>query len=253
VVRPGPTQGTARPAARRTARRAALVVALGASLGSGLGCEPAPPAPDGTGTTLDAGTLDAGPPPVAPPLYASELVSFTPGPGAGFGQDGLPDVVLGPPNLGRGGPGALDVLALGTGGEIVLGFGPRRIVDGPGPDLVVFENPFWVNEDPSMPYAELGEVAVSTDAVSWHSFPCRREGDGAGRFPGCAGWTPTGRYDAFALDPLDPAVVGGDPFDLAELGLSEARYVRVRDLAGQSPPPAAGFDLDAVGAFHLAD
>ena len=34
-------------------------------------------------------------------FYASELISFEPGPGAGFGQDQLPGIVLGPPD-GRG-------------------------------------------------------------------------------------------------------------------------------------------------------
>ena len=56
-------------------------------------------------------------------FYASELISFEPGPGAGFGQDQLPGIVLGPPD-GRGpDAGGLDVLSLGQGGTIVLGFG----------------------------------------------------------------------------------------------------------------------------------
>ena len=38
------------------------------------------------------------------------------------------------------------------------------------------------------------------------------------------------------------------------LGISRARYVRVRDVSGEGAAPSAGFDLDAVGivtAFEL--
>jgi hypothetical protein len=52
------------------------------------------------------------------------------------------------------------------------------------------------------------------------------------------------------IDPLDPAVAGGDPFDLADLaggaGVSEARYVRITD---RSDLPG-DFDLDAVAVVH---
>ena len=42
-------------------------------------------------------------------------MSFEPGGNAGFGQDQLPDVVLGPP-MGKGtSRGSLDVLSLGVG------------------------------------------------------------------------------------------------------------------------------------------
>jgi len=38
---------------------------------------------------------------------------------------------------------SLDVLSLGSGGEIVLGFASKSSSTVPGPDLIVFENPFW--------------------------------------------------------------------------------------------------------------
>ena len=59
--------------------------------------------------------------------------------------------------------------------------------------------------------------------------------------------TPTEKYDARAVVPLDPAVTGGDGFDLAEVGLERARFVRIRDASGMGAPPTTGFDLDAVG------
>jgi hypothetical protein len=184
-------------------------------------------------------------------VYASGVESFTPGTSAGYNQDKLPGIVLGPP-VGEGNEsGSLDVASLGAAGEIVLAFGNFSIVDGPGPDLVVFENAFWPSGDASAVFAELGEVSVSEDGETWETFPCDAEGDGEGNFPGCAGVTPTLVYDAEKLMPLDPAQSGGDAFDLADLGLKRARFVKIRDL--ETLPPggtSAGFDLDAVGVIH---
>lgn len=195
------------------------------------------------GVVADAGSRDTSGLP-----YARGVVQFDPGPEAGFGQDGMPSVVLGPPASRGASSGSLDVVSLGIGGTLVVEFGERAIVDGPGADFVVFENAFWVGGDSTEVFAELGEVAVSTDAVSWHTFPCDFE-PLIGPWPGCAGWRPTYFYDPFVL-PLDPEVSGGDPFDLADVGLSEARYVRIRDLARDGAAPSAGFDLDAVGIVH---
>jgi hypothetical protein len=210
---------------------------------------------DGPAGPADASLADAGP--VSAPdagrdttglPYARAVVSYTPGASAGYGQDRLPGVVLGPPDGKGTSVGSLDVLSLGMGGEIVLDLG--AIADGPGADLVVFENAFWANDEPAGVFAELGEVAVSTDAVSWRTFACDPTRDGRTAWPGCAGWSPTLAYDPFAMAPLDPARTGGDAFDLATVGLTAARYVRVRDLATDGTPPTAGFDLDAVGVVH---
>ena len=182
--------------------------------------------------------------------YASEVITFNPGPSAGYGQANLPDVVLGPPTPGVPTSGSLDVLTLGVGGDIVLGFGERLIVNGPGPDLVVWENPFWLGGDPANPFAELGEVAVSEDGETWHVFPCDPELD-EGFDPACTGWRTRKEFDPCTLIPLDPELSGGDPFDLESLGLEAVRYVRIRDLSTEGDPPSAGFDLDAVGAVYL--
>jgi hypothetical protein len=185
------------------------------------------------------------------PAYASSVESFTPGDSAGFNQAKLPDIVLGPPQGKGNGSGTLDVVSLGAGGEIVLGFGELGIVDAPGPDLLVFENAFWPNDDKAMVFAELGEVSVSEDGETWHSFPCDTVGDGQGNFPGCAGVTPTLEYDAATLVPLDPEKSGGDAFDLADVGLAHARFVKIRDLETQPVGGnTTGFDLDAVAAIH---
>jgi hypothetical protein len=183
--------------------------------------------------------------------YGRSVELFQPGEGAGYHQDELPAIVLGPPRGLGTDAGSLDVVSLGAGGEIVIGFGDKTIVDGPGADLVVFENPFWPGGDATMAFAELGEVSVSEDGQTWHAFACDNTGDGQGNFPGCAGVTPTLVYDAATLVPLDPEKSGGDAFDLADLGLKRARFVKIRDL--QTQPiggTSTGFDLDAVGAIH---
>jgi hypothetical protein len=186
--------------------------------------------------------------------YARSVESIAFGDGAGFNQAKLPGVVLGPPE-GRGtGQGSLDVLSLGAGGEIVLGFGELGIVDGPGPDLIVFENSFWPNADASQVFAERGEVSVSEDGEDWQSFTCDSAGDGQGNFAGCAGVTPTLDYDAATLVPLDPAQTGGDAFDLAVLGLSRARFVKIIDLRSvEAAGTTSGFDLDAVGLVNYGE
>ena len=112
----------------------------------------------------------------------------------------------------------------------------------------MFENAFsgWI---------ETGEVSVSEDGTTWSTFPCAAQ-DAAGGFPGCAGVHPVLSSRTNGVDPLDPSAAGGDAFDLADLGLARARYVRVRDsghndrdmlgYAGNT----GGFDLDAVAVLH---
>ena len=178
--------------------------------------------------------------------YARSVVSFEPGPGAGFGETALPDVVLGPPMGAGDGAGSLDVLSLGVGGRIILSFGDLPIEDGPGPDIVVFENAFIVDGDPNEVFAELGRVSVSEDGQSWRAFSCSSTVAGP-PWPGCAGWRPTREFDPASVLPLDPQQTGGDPFDLADVGLQHARFVRIEDLAEEGEAPNAGFDLDAVG------
>jgi hypothetical protein len=181
--------------------------------------------------------------------FATQVVSFTAGPGPTTGQEQLPDIVLGPPKGGGASMGSLDVCTLGNGGTITLGFAPSGIVDRPGPDFIVFENAFDVNGDPTKPFAELGTVAVSDDGVTFHEFPCT-----ATTYPygSCAGWHPVfANADTNEIDPTDPSVAGGDAFDLADLGLSEARFVRITDRVDQTGT-AGTFDLDAVSIVHAA-
>ena len=141
--------------------------------------------------------------------------------------------------------GSLEVTSLGDGGYVVLEFANNVIVDGPGADFIVFENPFLVDEqDPSSVFAEIAKVSVSSDGQDWTEYPCTAP---AYPFDGCAGWHPV-LADSEATA-FDPATAGGDAFDLAEVGLSFARYVRIDD---RTVPDDLGatFDLDAVAIVN---
>ena len=181
--------------------------------------------------------------------YASELIAFEIGDAGGYGSAKLPEIVLGPPRGGGHATGSLDVLSLGVGGEIVLGFGDRVLRDGPGVDLIVFENAFWVGGDPTVVWAELGEVSVSTDGQRWYTFLC--EPERGITWEGCAGWRPVLSYDVCKHQPLDFSTTGGAGFDFADLDIDFVRFVRIRDLATDGAAPSAGFDLDAVGAVYF--
>jgi hypothetical protein len=190
--------------------------------------------------------------------FVTKVVSFTPGDCAGFGLADMPAVVLGPPVGGGAYLGSLDVVSFGVHGEIVLSFEPNAIVDGPGADFVVFENSFWAGGDPLKVNAELGEVSVSDDGATWKTFACAPAS--APPYGACASAHVIYSAPGGGISPVDPARSGGDPYDLADVGMTHARYVRIRDIhAGAGTiscptdppkPTTAGFDLDAVALVN---
>lgn len=201
------------------------------------------------GSSADAGAAGTAASDTCPSRFATSVESFAAGPGPTTGQAKLPDIVLGPPKGGGAGNGSLDVVTLGNGGSITLGFAPSVIVDGDGPDFIVFENPFDVGGDPKKPFAELATVEVSDDGQNFQGFPCTAT---AYPYGSCAGWHPVfANPDENTIDPTDPAVAGGDAFDLADLGVSEARYVRITDRVDLTGANGT-FDLDAVSIVHAA-
>ena len=130
------------------------------------------PALDGNKTMVDGGFAGPDGGVIRADRFATAVTTFTPGDCAGFGVPQMPAVVLGPP-VGSGAfSGGLDVVSLGFKGEVVLAFDTNAIVDGPGADFIVFENAFWAGGDPKKPTAELAEVSVSDDGVTWKAFPC---------------------------------------------------------------------------------
>jgi hypothetical protein len=178
-----------------------------------------------------------------PDKFADSVVSFDAGMYAGFGHDQYPCIVFGPP-LGAGPEaGSLDVLSLGYEGSIIVSFDDVEIVDGPGPDFIVFENAFpaWI---------EPGFIGVSDDGVTWTEWPCEPQNTDGG-YPHCGGVHAVLSNPDNGISPFDPTVAGGDAFDLADIGVKKARYVRVRD-SGWSHygGTTGGFDLDAVSAVN---
>ncbi len=190
--------------------------------------------------------------------FADAVVSFELGANGGFGADLLPDIVLGPPHGGGPTQGSLHVLALGIGGSIVLGFALPPICDGPGTDFTVFENAFRIGSPSGPLFNEYAFIAVSQNGVDFVEFPYDAE-SGAG----LAGHTPVLSHPDNGISPFDPSLSGGDAFDLADVGLAWASYVRITDVGGTiadvgdlpqfTVAPNAGFDLDAVAALHACD
>ncbi len=185
-------------------------------------------------------------------LFATEVISFEPGEGAGYGSGEFPEIVLGPPNGKGNNAGGLNVLSLGVGGTITMGFSGTPIIDEPGADFIVFENPFWVNNIPADVFAELAEVSVSDDGETWHVFDCEPVDPDAGDFGQCAGWRPVQAFEVNDDYVLTAEEAGGDAYDIADLGLEQIYFVRIRDLSESGAAPTAGFDLDAVGAVNFS-
>lgn len=207
----------------------------------------------------------------APSRYATRVVAYQPGPGGGV----FPAAnSLGPPQGAGLFAGSLHVADLGAGGSLTLGF-DVEICDGPGADLIVFENAFYAAGAWSC-WAELCFVEVSSDGAAFARFPALFAG-GSGLLPmGCcqnlAGITPVLAHPALlpGVDPFDPCQAGGDAFDLADLGddplvkggkvdLGRIRYVRLVDIVSGAAKDARGrvvydpgpsADVDAVAAVQ---
>lgn len=143
-----------------------------------------------------------------------------------------------------------EICSIGLDGEIIVGFKNFLIFDGPGPDFTIFENAF-INPVTNKVFAEPAEISVSYDGVHFYSFPFDSL-----NLKGCAGITPTnGAQDCF-----NPEVSGGDKFDLAEIGIQQAKYIKIRDVTNlilsnsnhpYYDPILSGFDLDAVVGLNL--
>jgi hypothetical protein len=228
---------------------------------------PPPDEPDGDGVPVDAGgpaEADAPGDAAAASRFVTGVVQFNPTGCTGFGASSLPGIVEGPPVGGGTTHGSTDVVSLGSGGSIVVTFAPNAIVDGPGPDFIVFENPFWVGGNSNDVYAEPGEVSVSDDGVTWVPFPCSPTFDagapyGTGVVPpygACAGWGVVYSTPENGISPFDPATAGGNAYDLADIGVTHANFVRIVDRTaeacpeGGAAPNTNGFDLDAIAIIN---
>lgn len=181
-------------------------------------------------------------------LGADDEYDIVYGQHAGFAQHLFPEILFGKPrNVFLN-----DVITLGFGGSVTIELNGFHPVDGDGHDFIVFENPFRASGD--FVFAERGRVSVSDDGITFVTFPCDAF-DPNRAYKGCAGVEPFNHL----LDPLDDRA-GGDHFDLADVSLDEARFIRIEDMqtcvAGQPIFPLCaeigkkGFDLDALAIVN---
>jgi len=149
---------------------------------------------------------------------------------------------------------------------LVLGWSGRRVVDSEGPDLVVFENVFAL--DDGQRFLDPVRVEVSPDGVDFVAFDHAYTGplDGStdpADWAGFAGRTPTLlNEDTNPVDPFDAVAAGGDAFDLADLpagdpiadailadGVAAVRLTAAcADDAYPAYPLSNGPDIDAIYA-----
>ncbi len=209
--------------------------------------------------------------------YADAVTSYTIGTNGGFNVGFLPGVVTGPPSGAGLFAGSLDVFSLGLSGEIVVEFVDNAVADGPGVDFTVFENSFLeigAGLVTAPPFTDPGRVSVSQDGTTWFAFPCNLVIGESPYHPGCAGIYPvlsdgTAGTPHASIPTTEPPIedlvgvsavtlpvpegAGGDSFDLADVGLGWARYVKVEAASFVDGPVGAsnaGFDLDAVAAVN---
>jgi hypothetical protein len=178
--------------------------------------------------------------------YAGTITQFLPGPsGDVFAFD-----AVGPPSGTGLFGGSTDVTTLGVSGSLTLEMSSPA-VNGPGTDLIVCENPFLLLTDPTLSFAEICTVEVSTDNVNFARFPIRYAGPPGPFLPfetaklawysGFSGSRPVLTSVPLGPSPLDVVHAGADAFDLADLAdhplvlgglldLNSISYVRLTDV-----------------------
>lgn len=178
--------------------------------------------------------------------FPDEVILIRYGEGAGFGQNFFPNNILGPPDTSARAtiPSAneQEILSLGSGGEIILKFNDGGIKNGEGPDFTIFENVFKYGLNHF--YRETAFVSVSVNGMDWYQFPYDSI-----TFQGLAGVNPTNGDKNYR----NPFESGGDPFDLLDVGLSCAYYLKITDTNGRVVDSGPSFDLDAVVVIHGED
>ena len=191
-------------------------------------------------------------------FYADAVIAWAPGSsGHANGNN-----ALGPPSGGGLFLGSTHAASLGVAGWTVLQL-DEPALDGPGTDLIVCENPFFVSGAPETAFVEALFVEVSTDGNTFARFPAEYGGPAvqappfAGVDPawyfGFAGVLPVSADPAKGVDPLHVVHGGGDAFDLGDLtddpavlagdvDLFDIRYVRLVDVR-------SGVDTDDLGTI----
>ncbi len=200
---------------------------------------------------------------MADQFYATQIIPGSPFTIVGESQDPLyanTSLALGGPVGGGTYSGSADAYNLGVGGSLTLGFdngsSPRVIRDQAGPDFIVFENAFYAGS-PDASFAELMYVEVSSNGVDFARFPVTSNtakpvpadprltidpADVSG-FAGVHPVIANVNVKTRPINAFDPAVAGGDAFDLSALAndplvvqgkvnLNAIRRVRLVDVIG---------------------
>jgi len=211
--------------------------------------------------------------------FADEVISYAPlDPSSG----GDPARALGAPSGVGSTMGSLHVVSLHAledaggsgpyGGEMVIKF-DNLIRDVSGADFTVFENVFYLDGLENKRWMEPSVVYVSRNGEDWSLFPFNyfptSDLSNPGNYlKGFAGVEPVFSNGVYP-DPTNPAVSGGDQFDLADVGLDWIQYVRLRstgdrwltdpdgdevrhtaEMGALSGTGASGFDLDGLCAIE---
>ena len=165
------------------------------------------------------------------------------------------------------------IVSIGAGGSLTLELG-QAAIDSPnnpfGVDLIVFSNAFFSDVSggqgsPGYCFGEGGVIDVSDDGVTWFEIP-NTQADGPMPTMGFIDAGPFDRAPGELLTdfrkPMNPAIMlsdlqelnyidvinayngsgGGVGVDLASVGLNQAHFVRIRQLAGATSSP----EVDAV-------
>ena len=186
------------------------------------------------------------------------------------------------------------IVSIGAGGSLTLELG-QVAIDSPnnpfGVDLIVFSNAFFSDisggqGSPGYCFADGGVIDVSDDGATWFEIP-NTQADGpmptmgfmdAGPFASTPGELPTNfrkpmnpaitLYDLQELNYIDVIHAydgsgGGVGVDLASVGLNQAHFVRIRQIAGATSSPEVDAvmvvkpilicDLDGNGVVDSAD
>lgn len=124
--------------------------------------------------------------------------------------------------------GAPDDRYIGLGAQFVTyNLGGIRLINGPGPDINVYEADFGAVE------FNLMDILVSMTGTEWFSlYPTIAPG-----------------VDLIG-DQRHNSAAHFRSFDLAGSGLTEARFIRIKGLGTGPSSGTNGFDLDAVGLIN---
>lgn len=156
--------------------------------------------------------------------------------------------------------GSLDVFVIGEANYAIFSCKGKKIINGKGIDIKVFENGFYTNYDKNLMSLDLGIVSVSKDKINWLDFPVSYDknypqNSSKGK-KGFIGLNPVyiNMNNNFIYPYFNEA--GGDGFDLSDLGIAEGdyiKYIKLTDagnnyLDGQIG--SNGIDIDGLCVFY---